>query len=370
MRRAAAWVLAIISVVALMASVPLPAADVQKTAANTLAPSRATLQDKGIALTEALAQIEKQTGMRVFDRRGANNNPTLNLDLANVMFWQALDRIAAQANARLSFFEPDGQLALVKGPPSKAPVCYSGLFRVSLRRFVSVRDLDTDKHNLSASLEIAWEPRFHPLLLESKPQSFVVQGSDGKTLRNETAGSVLTAVEQPLATVIDLHLPALPPKADKISLLKGELSAIGPTKMLDFSFDNLAELATTPRNRIQEGIQVDVNKVTLDPERWTVQVTLRYPPGGPHFESYQSWVANNEMTLVNTVTGQRIPNNGNYNTEILTDTRAVINYHFVDERARKPFRGTKPEQWNVQYRTPAAIVQVQIPFEFKDVPLR
>jgi hypothetical protein len=356
--------------ITLGASAALPAADVQKNSANTLAPSRVTLRGTTITLSEALARIEKQTGMHVFDRRGANNNPVLNLELSNVTFWQALDQVAARANVRLSFFEADGQLALVKGPPSKAPVCYSGLFRLSLRRLVAVRDLDTDKNTYTASLEIAWEPRFRPLLLDGKPQSLIVEDDKGARLPSEPTGSVLTAVEQPLATVVDVHFPSPPSSAVKIGVLKGELSAIGPTKMLTFTFENLQELAKAPKQQVQGGIQVDVTKVTLDPERWTVQVTLRYPAGGAHFESYQSWVVNNEMNLVNATTGLQLPNNSNYNTETLSDTRAVVNYHFVDDRTRKLIRGTKPDLWKVQYRTPAAIVQVPIPFEFKDVPLR
>src|SRR5207253_9287226 len=113
-------------------------------------PKTITLRGNNLSLSDALAQIERQTGMRVRDRRGAKDDPTFNLELSNVTFWQAVDQIAAQANARLSLFEADGQLALLKGPPSRAPVCYSGLFRLSLRRLVAVRDLDTAKNTLTA----------------------------------------------------------------------------------------------------------------------------------------------------------------------------------------------------------------------------
>ena len=111
---------------------------------------------------------------------------------------------------------------------------------------------------------------------------------------------------------------------------------------------------------------VEVRKLFLkDQDRWTVEVGLRYPPDMPKFESFQSWVRNSEIHLEKVDTKQRFPNNGNL-SENVVGNRAVISYHFIDEPKKMLVRG-KPGEWRLVYQTPAAIVEMPIPFEFKDL---
>jgi hypothetical protein len=54
-----------------------------------------------------------------------------------------------------------------------------------------------------------------------------------------------------------------------------------------------------------------------------------------------------------------------YVLESSTPRRAVISYHFTSKNGA---RG-RPQDWKVTYRTPARILEVPIPFSFKDIPL-
>src|SRR5262249_8811671 len=99
---------------------------------------------------------------------------------------------------------------------------------------------------------------------------------------------------------------------------------------------------------------------------WTLGFRLGYPPGGPDFESFESWLVNNEIRLQKKVGTGTVPPNGGFEIDDQTGRRAVARYRFLEEGDVKL---RKPEDWKVIYKTPGAMVTVPVPFEFKDLPL-
>src|SRR5262245_47629659 len=108
-----------------------------------LEPKTLTLEGKDIPMKAALTALFKQTGNRVADRRQMKADTRLKLNLVKAGFWQALDAIAREADARISLFEQDGALALVDGPYRELPVSVNGLFRTSLKRIDTTHILET-----------------------------------------------------------------------------------------------------------------------------------------------------------------------------------------------------------------------------------
>src|SRR5258708_3330670 len=133
-----------------------------------LAPKLFTLQGKDLEMAKVLVALGKQTGNAVEDRRASKEGTKLKIDLKNVTFWQALDAIAKEADAKVSLYERDGKLALVDGPYLAMPVSYAGLFRVAVKRLDISHILEMDAHTCVITLEVAWEPRFQPLLMETQ----------------------------------------------------------------------------------------------------------------------------------------------------------------------------------------------------------
>jgi hypothetical protein len=348
-----------------------PKAPRPKAAQKELAPKLVTIQREKIRLREALKEVAKQTDIEVVDRRRKEaDDPQLKLDFKNVTFWQALDTIAKEADLRVYVHGGARSLALVDGPNVQLPICYSGLFRIVVRRMTAVHDLETDLRFCLASLEVAWEPQFRPLLLESRPQGLVVQDENKTDLHAEDGSGGKGFVDsEKIATTLDLHLPAPARKVTKLGLLKGTLSFIGSTKMLTFEFDTVAkEKAAKEPKQTKEGVTVRLRKIDLtEKTHWTVVVNLDYPGDGPHFESFQSWVGSNEIHLKKTDVEGKVTNNG-HSVDSLGSNKAVITYYFT-EQLKKKLGGGKPEDWKIVYRAPAPFVEVPVPFEFKDVPL-
>ncbi len=336
-----------------------------------------TLQEKEISLSKALAELAKQTGNEVEDRRRRKDDSKIKLELKKVTFWQALDTIAKEADARVSLYERDGKIALVDGPHKLMPVSYSGLFRVAVKRIDTTLLLEPDAHFCVIYLEVAWEPRFQPLLMETKPDALVAQDDKGRALEVPEGGQGRGTVRGRFATEIPVRLTAPHRSATALGLLKGKLRIVGPTKMLTFTFDKLAEIKEPAqvRKQTQEGVTVSLrelrNEGKEDEEQvWTVGLLLEYPAGGPQFESFQSYLVNNEIYLEKEKNGvkQRFPHNLGLDTDRQAENKADLHYHFADKPEENLLLG-KFGDWKIVYRTPGKIAEVPIPFEFKDLPL-
>ncbi len=340
-------------------------------AAGDLTPKLVTLQGKEMPLSKALAELSRQTGNPLEDRRQAKADPKLNLDLKDVTFWKAVDTLVQEADARLSLYEPDGKIALRDGPSLVLPVSYSGVFRLALKRIDAVRILDPEAHFCRVYVEVAWEPRFQPFLMESQPESLIVHDDKGNPLQVQREGRGQFPISRKTATELELRVPAPRRSAARLGLLKGSLSVLGPSKMLTFTFDNLAKIEkrTDARKQTQEGVTVHLRELRVETggdNIWTIGFLLEYPPAGPKFESFQSWLVNNEIYLEK---GKlRLPNNLGYETDDQTENKAIIRYRFTDEPDKNMILG-KPSDWKLVYRTAGKIVEVLVPFEFKDLPL-
>jgi hypothetical protein len=328
-----------------------------------------TIQAERITVGRALSQVSQQTGMFIEDRSRLPDG-TIALDLQQVPFWKALDAIAAASNRRVNFYPTTRKVTLdrVGEGFQRAPVSYDGRFRCALTKIYATRDLETGRVTYTAGVEIAWEPSLLPLYLETRPQHLQVRDDRGRELPVTLEGSSLAPAENLLSMYLDIHLPAIPRRCPRLGVLSGSLNIIAPSKMLTFDFGSLAELRQaeeTRRTKVQQQVRCTINRITRTRDRWTINVTVDYPPGGKQLDSYQSWVVNNEMILEEKDSKRQVLSS-DYVVESDTARRAVLSYHFRD---RAQTRLGSPEQWKVLYRTPASLVVAPIHFTFKDVPL-
>jgi hypothetical protein len=216
-------------------------------------------------------------------------------------------------------------------------------------------------------LEFAWEPRFQPFLLEVGTCS-VLYGADasGRKLQVQQPSQGQVDVNGRTAHEVEIRVPAPKRSAAQIEALKGNLTLILPSKMLRLTFPKLSVIKKPNQAITQntpEGISVSVSKLVQDDDRWLVEMALHYPTGGPTFESFRSWLGNNQISLVK---GKErwLPNADEERVEQVTATQAVIQYVFADPSGKK-----NPADWTLVYHTPGRIVEVTAPFAFTSLPL-
>jgi hypothetical protein len=336
-----------------------------------------TLSGK-MKLSAALAELTKQTAIPVEAPRG-EPDAEITVECKNVTFWQALDQIAAAANATVDLYAVDGKIALKKrtgaAPPKGAQtVSYDGLFRTSLKHITANVDLETGQTKYLASMEVAWEPALLPFYMETIPQNLVVQYDSGKQLPPKDLGNVKAPVDGRNAFILETALPTLPRAATTIEILEGKLSIVAPSQMLLFSFkepldevSNYLNKNKKPLTMTQDNVECAISKVDVTKNPWVVTVTLKYPPGNTELGSYQSWVVNNELVLESKDGKTRFPAT-TYVVDRSNSTSAKVTYYFQDDPKKNLIRG-KAEDWKLAYRTPASVVTIPISFSFKNVPL-
>jgi hypothetical protein len=337
-----------------------------------LSPKMVTL-DGEYTVSKALAELKKQTDIEVEDKREGEDSK-LKLNLKNVTFWQAMDAIARDADGLVNYYNSKGEISLMPRPErySNPPVSYDGIFRTTIRRITAMRNFGNEATVYTATLEIAWEPRFRPFRLDLNPTDLTVQDEKGRKLipDEEDREKTPLAVNAPLFVTFDVPLPAADRASAKLGLLKGTFKMVGPTRMDSFAFThNLAEMLKDPKKRelVQDGVTVKVRELDLVKDHWTLVMGLEYPAGGPEFESFESWLVYNQIVLKNAA-GKTYTNNGGYSIDSSAGNRAVLSYHFVDEKGKGLVRG-EPGDWSIVYKTPGLIVEVPVNVEFKGIQL-
>jgi hypothetical protein len=341
-------------------------------ARHELLPRPVNLNDGAIPLSDALAQLSRQTGNQVVDRRHAKADPKLALKLINSSFWPALDVIARTVGCGVSTYQADGRIALVDAPQRQESTAYQGIFRIVAKRVSVTLDHEAGKHTCLVGLDVAWEPRFEPLYLEPGPiQAIFAAASHGTESHAAAAGQPKINVAGRNAQEVPILLQAPMRSSAKIKSFEGHLQVTGPAKMLTFTFPHLKAIkkGDPALQHRQEGVQVSLVEIKTESRRWSIMVHIDNPPGNSKFESFQSWLGNNRIALergdgLDRKTWTPQPYDERVDTE--TATHAEIHYSFPI--APKEKKGTLAD-WTLVYRTPGRIVDVQVPFVFKDVSL-
>lgn len=332
-----------------------------------------TVQGDDLSMKEVLQQIQQQSGVVLADRRSAGRDEKIAVHLKDVTFWQAADAVAQKVKASLSLFQRDGVLALTDGPPAQA-VSHHGIFRCTLPQLELTRDFSTERHSARITLQAAWEPSFEPFYVELVSfEATYAPDANGQRLHFAQARNAgRTRIGQTRAVDIDMRTPAPQRSAARLEKLQGMLSFIGPTSMLAVKFSALASIFDKQKSLQQTvaGVTVTLEEFgALDSNHWVARIALNYPPGGPEFESYQSWLGSNKIYLQSKQDAEQqfVPGLAQEQILQLTSRQALIEYHFIEGK-NTPKLG-QPEQWQLIYRTPERIVEVRVPFTFQNVPL-
>ena len=335
-------------------------------AATNLAAAKVTLKGKGIRLSEAVLKLQAQSGNAVTDLREAEGaevtNPSLDLDVEDKPFLEALDVVCQQAEVTPNFYTGDGTIGLMAGkPPKSTRVAYTGPFRVQFKQIAAARDFVADTNTANAQFEVAWEPRLRPMLLALKAEDVKVVDDQGKAVEaevTEESSSVVLRPENPVAEV-NLNLKAPERAAKTIASLKFKAAVTVPSGLKAFRFPTIA--LKEPKTVKQGDIAVTLEGAEVDEQVWKVNVVLDYPGGGEVFESYRQGLFNNRLWLQK-ADGFRFEHNGGFSNTMSDAGKLGFEYLFVDAPG-------KPADFGLVYETPSKVLTIPLDVEFKDVPL-
>lgn len=343
----------------------------------SLVASRVTIQGQGIRLTEALKELQIQSGNRISDLREANGaevtNPTMDLDIQDRPFFEALDIIAAKAEITPSFYTGDGTIGIMPGTPADLPeqvgeaprsptamVQYAGPFRIDFKQFALAKFFGTGQDSANAQFEVAWEPRLRPMLLSLKAENIKIVDDRGEEVApsvSEESGSVVLRPENPVAEM-NLNMVAPSRQAQTLESLKVKAEVTVPAGIRSFRFPSLEA-----KNVVQKlgDVSVLLESTEQDEAVWKVNLTLDMPGSGPAFESYQQGLFNNRLWLQR-ADGSRFEHNGGFSNTMSDGGKLGFQYLFVDAPG-------KISDYGLVYETPSRVLTIPLEFEYKKVPL-
>jgi hypothetical protein len=328
-----------------------------------------TLNADRMPLLDIFAAIEKQTGNRISDHRqqaGAGDGAKKELTVAfrNEPFLSAADQLLDQAGLGVYNYAGDDALAIVEREPDDGPrhgaAVYSGPFRLEILEVSAQRNLrKPDRNSLKLQMEVAWEPRLRPIAVSQAAADVEAVDDAGQKLELSQPDASLDA-EIPVGTqATELVLPLALPARDvtKIASLKGKLRALVPGRQVKFQFDDLAHAAG--KSQSIGGVQVTIDSVRKNNEVWEVHMRLRLDEDNHALESHRGWAFQNLSYLVDK-DGKRIESAG-LETTLQSKNEVGVAY-FFDQPS-----GLDGLTW--VYETPAAIVELPVEYEFKDIRL-
>jgi hypothetical protein len=346
-----------------------------------LAPLRATLQQvrpmvwsqprTEMPLAEALKLLRSATLSTLADRRQQSTGGMVTVDFKNFTYWQAVDAFAAQTKSRVSLYQQDGQIALVDGPTPKMPLSHHGLFRVAFKRVHVKSDLDAGTHVCEIGLELAWEPRFQPYLIEAGAAKLTAKGPGGKPFVAELPSHGPVRVTETRARETDLLFPAPSRAVAAVKELSGQFVVTMP---------NTTHIARFPKGvkksqplRQPDGVSVALLSVEEGKESWTVQLAVEYPPAGPTLATHQTWLGTKAwLDAVNCTCERGIDDNREVmrpdplRTSVggkANEGRVTVTYQF-------PVKGAQTfANWRLVAEVPGRLVELTVPYAFKDVEL-
>lgn len=328
--------------------------------------SRLTLRGT-MTLTEAFSKIEEQTGNTVVDYRGrrgqSNDNTEVTLDLEDVPFWEALDRILDDAGLTVfTFVGEPRKLAVVAAEGSAAKrlgsAAYSGLFRVEPTTLSLERNLRNPGDDIfRMNVEMLWEPRVLPIQIRQDLEDIELTTDNGETLSVASTGTIQLPVQPGVASV-DIRLPLSLPSRDakEIKSLKGRFTALVPGGDVTFEFTNLAARNVSQR---KAGITVVLDQVFRNDGVQQINVILRLDQAGEALQSHLDWVENNVVRLVDP--NGNVADEPGYEKYRERDSEVGYSYIFPIEEDL--------DGWKLIYTTPAGIAEVPVEYEVENIAL-
>ncbi len=324
-------------------------------------------------LAEVLATISKQSGNSVVDRREdfgdapAATNITLEFD--HRPFWQALDQILDATNLSVYNYGSARSIHVIHRAPGQSPrsqfVSYSGPFRIAPTRLEAEVDLQRrDSRSLKLFLEVAWEPRLRPITLVQPLATIRATSSEGEIAVDNEGAEPETSVTGD-HTSVELQIPlVLPPRSvGKIDTLKGHIKALvsGPAEEFRFTELPLAKGGGEPKRVEQRkaAVTVSLDRIRKNNEAWEVDVRAKFDEPGDSLESHRGWIFDNDAYFESADGARIAPASYEQTRESRDEVGIKYLFDATDSLAGLAF----------VYRTPLAILELPVDYEFHDLPL-
>lgn len=320
------------------------------------------------SLTEVLDQIERQTGNRVTAESVTQSRAERKIawDGQSLEFWDAIRRLQEEYGLEVDPYGNEKFAIGLKEVPEDAstepitPVLHnSGVLRIELERVDSSRLLSRPGFGRTAyGVAIRWEPRLRPISIDIPVASLRFVDQFDQVWKDESNTEIQYGMVQPeyLKLEYSLTQPLVSRKVEELKSLSGVAVAVLPGRVESFQFSGIGAVAPDTK-QTKGGATVTYDGMLKLDDLFGARIGLSFSEENNALESHQSWAFQNECYL-ETADGRRIESIG---SETYQQENARLGVMFLFPEY--------PADAKLVYRTPAAIVKVEIPFELKGIKL-
>jgi hypothetical protein len=323
-----------------------------------------TLDAKSMPLSDVFKAIEKDTGNKLVDNREEQSDKPVTITLKDEPFWTALDKILDQVGLGIYSYGGEEALSIVGRSGEEGPrvgqAAYRGPLRFEVLQVEAQRGRRQPKQqSLKLQLEVAWEPRLRPIAL-SQPVADVEATTDTGEKLTIAQPDAVQDVEIPNGTqAAEIQLPFELPSREvkKVTSLKGKLHALVPGRRAKFEFPNVTKAAG--KSQRLGGVQVTLDDIRKNGAVFEIHIRFELEEANGSLQSHRNWVFQN-LSYLTDKDGKPIENAGFETTRQGPNEVGVAYLFDVPE-------GLDGLTW--VYETPAAIVDLPVDYELKDIEL-
>ncbi|MHB8902412.1 MAG: hypothetical protein ACYC6Y_26935 [Thermoguttaceae bacterium] len=341
----------------------------QKQQAQTAAvQSTVTLSGKRMPLTEIFQAVAGQTGNPIRFGQGpaAPETPQVRLDVdyKAAPFWPTFDELLDRAGLTVDPYGLERTLSVNMAPEGMLPrsqgTSYNGPFRFQAVRIDATRDLRMeDVRSTALTIEIAWEPRFHPISMQQRMSEIQIADETGEPVIVAAAGAELEipVLAEAISTELRIPLQAPPRSVQKIATLKGTMHALMQGQAETFVFSDL-EKADNVEKRAA-GVTVILEKARKNRDVWELRVLTRFDDAQGALASHRNWVFDNPARLV-APDGTEIPFHAYDSTRQMENEVGVAYFFGIDGGL---------EGYKFVYESAGTVLTASFDYELKDLVL-
>ena len=235
----------------------------------------------------------------------------------------------------------------------------SGVMRFEVTRIDSSRSFTSPQLNHgSLTIKMHWEPRIAPIAIDVPLNKFKIIDEFDKTYLAEDPQVVLPGMVT--QSIPELEFPIrtalFDRQVEQLKTVQGVVRAVLPGRIETFKFKDVTAQAEGT-SQTKAGATVTYLGARPNEELWGVRITLQFDDENNALDSHQSWVTNNVVMLVDQDGKRDEP----FAQEVYLQSGKAVGIEY--------FFGENPKGKDLVYRTPAAIVNLDLPFNIEGIPL-
>lgn len=291
----------------------------------------------------------------------------LAIDWENVPYWVALDEIMDRAQMSFDSDQSPGVTLVpaVDRAPRKTYASYHGAFRVSPTRLQHSRDLTSSQATQSQfSLQLEWEPKLRVIRLELPLDGVEIVHPTDATIKQTVGNSGekigFGVTNEKSGAKAHFAWPNLDAWDAEVVDVRGKFQLLVAGREETFRFENLKVALQNKQLIEKSGIKVQLEEVNYDEHLMLIKIGIQFSDAKQSLESHFGWIFQNPIEI--------------------RDREGQVHSYLTIESGGAREQGLALvyifdrfddlEGLDLVYRSPGILIETEVPFEMKGIPLR